>query len=199
MSEDTEERPILLFPEYDAPMEELLSESIYQFAIREDPFLAQIKRVKTAFLAAPSGVGHGRTFGGQQLQLTGTPTYEESLQTNLEAWSSFVHSMGVQQARQLARMLFASMDEATTEAGTNVDLGGQPLSHDRIFDLFESMEFEVDDNLEPIGLTIVTSPETADAMKKLQPLTPAQEERRKAIMLEKRRIQDAKKRTRKLD
>ncbi|MEZ4321138.1 MAG: hypothetical protein R3F61_26905 [Myxococcota bacterium] len=121
------------------------------------------------------------------------------VQTDLDAWYDMLWSAAGQLARQQMRYLLASMDVATQRTGNAVNMQGAPISHDAVLDLLERMDFEVDANGLPDGLTMVVAPSTADQIANLGPMTPQQEQRFQQIIAEKRRVQDAKKRVRRLD
>jgi len=189
----------VLLPEYDSPMGELLAQCISEISRIENPILQNIAREKVDHISESSSVGYGRSTGPQLISTTAETSWDDLTNTDIHAWSTFVHQTGSQLGEAMTRNLFEFIEKVTEETGNVFDGRGDALSLDLFLDMLEKLEFPVDEAGNPTGLQLVVNPDMAERLKNLPPPTPEQEERHKAILKKKLEIQNANKRIRKLD
>lgn len=198
----TDRKPALrsILPEYQAPFGTLVIKAVNAMVPAHEPLLANIRSSSVDHLADESiAEAHGGVMGGTAMSARMKVQIEAIVQTDLDAWYNMLWSAAEQFAGHKMRYLLASVEAATQRTGNAVNLKGGPFTYDAMLDLLERTEFEVDDDGQPIGLSMVVAPSMAEQIGKLGPMTPEQEERHKQIIAEKRRAQDAKKRVRRLD
>jgi hypothetical protein len=79
-----------------------------------------------------------------------------------------------------------------------MDAGGQPLSHDLLLKSLEGIEFDFDENGDPIWPTLVMSPSMGEQFRRLPPMTPEQKKALEEMIERKREKFNARKRNRQL-
>ena len=93
-------------------------------------------------------------------------------------------------ANDQERMLFEIMHQVTQETGNVVDGGGQPLSHEKILELLETIQIDFDTDGNPRMPTIFISPTVAPRMKELADAPSAREfEEKQKKIIEKKRVE----------
>lgn len=189
-----------LLPEYQAPFSALFSMAVKAMVPAHEPLLGQIQSSTVDHLAEESVTeAHGGVMGGTSMSARMEVQTAAIIDTDLDAWYVLLWSAAEQFAGHQMRYLLASLEAVTQQTGNVVNLGGVPISNDAMLDMLERIEFDVDESGQPEGLSMVVGPATADQITKLGPMTPEQDERFQKIIAEKRRVQDAKKRVRRLD
>jgi len=193
-------RPALL-PEFDRPMAEFIHRVLNDFMETQEPILSRIPRRMLDHIPdtpSPRGVGKGRTFSPFAADPSITLKTAKLKQLDRDAFVVAVWDAAQQGCAQIVPQFFAAFREAADESGTAKKLSGRPFTFDDWLDMLDGMDFEVDDDNQPVGLSFVGSPQLVDEIMKLPPPSTIQLERRAQIMATKRRIQDARKRVRRL-
>jgi hypothetical protein len=127
-------------------------------------------------------------------------TCDDLLHTRLDVWWIGIDSASQEMGDRMVGEVIQVLSEVCESTGNVTDGGGEPLSYDHILDMFEKVDFEVDENLQFKGNPVfLMSPEMVQRLSALGPPSQEQEERHKRIMIEKRDRQNAQKRLRKLD
>jgi hypothetical protein len=116
---------------------------------------------------------------------------------NLEAFSQSIYELTEHRIAEMHRMIYRTFDKVTALTGNVVDTKGKPLSADMILDMIERTELRFDANGEPIKASFIAGPETMKRLASIK-FTPAQEERHKQILEQKKKEFYAKKRHRRL-
>jgi hypothetical protein len=112
--------------------------------------------------------------------------------------ASIALSMAEQEVAQFEPRLLELIGRISDKFGNTVDAGGQTISHDLLLDVMEKMDFDVDEEGNPVGLAFVVSPKMAEQLRHLPPPTEQQEERHRRIIEERRRQSRARRRNREL-
>lgn len=131
------------------------------------------------------------------VQSTATIPWDTVRNSSFEDYIRFLVELSDSNRESLARQLFKHMAEITDASGTSINAGGKPLSADMILDLLEKIDFDFDEQGNPLYPTFVLPPAAYDKLKHLKP-TPEQEKRKERIIEEKRAKFYAQKRTRRL-
>lgn len=101
----------------------------------------EIKRIEPQQVSVPvhSPVLSSPSFG-----------YEDALR--------MVHEAAEKMARKQTKMLFSRLNEAVEEVGNSLDAQGQPLSAELILKMWETMQFDFDEQGNPKMPTLVFNP-----------------------------------------
>lgn len=101
----------------------------------------EIKRIEPQKVSVPvhSPVLSSPSFG-----------YEDALR--------MVHEAAEKMARKQTKMLFSRLNEAVEEVGNSLDAQGQPLSAELILKMWETMQFDFDEQGNPKMPTLVFNP-----------------------------------------
>ena len=188
--------------EYDQPVADIIGEALRTLAITHEPFLAQIPTVGRAGDFPPEDAeafGRGQLLNGERVSARMTADWQSMKALDLDAWLEMLWDGAGQFAEGMARMAFDAMDRAAQGSGNAVNFSSGDITHERVLEMLEKMEFDVDENDMPIGLTLVTSPAMAEKLQSLPPLTPEQQARWDDLIRRKKEAQRARKRTRRLD
>lgn len=196
-------KPPMLIAEYELPMRELVHQWTLEMAKASEPLLQEISGHSVDHLpdqSSPEGVGAGGFYLGPPHTSTIEISFDSLRGTDLEEWWLGIFSAGESLGTHMVKHIFETMKKVCAKTGNIVKSDGEPISHDRIIDMIEMLDLEVDENLQfKSPPKIVLSPEAAGQLENLGPLTAEQEERFRKIMLGKLEKQRAEKRTRKLD
>lgn len=93
-------------------------------------------------------------------------------------------------ANDQERMFFETMHQVTQKTGNIVDGGGQPLSHEKIFEVLETIQIDFDTDGNPRMPTMVVSPAMAPRIKELANDPSAKEfEAKQKKIIEKKRME----------
>jgi hypothetical protein len=191
---------LFALPEYDRAFTEFLHEAIHAVARARDPILSQIRveEVQT--------IGTSRISGEEQT--VDLPPIPAAIELSFEA-DDLIHGRvpGIlaviddaadQHLRQVMPGFFESIARITDATGNKVDAGGRPFSPELLLEALEKIEWSFDEDGEPIMPTLVMSPDMADTVSKLPPLTPEQEQAFAELKERKRAEYRARRRHRKL-
>lgn len=189
-----------MMPEYEQPFATLFTQAVHGFIPVHAPLLAGIRTTTVDHLAEESVPGaHGGAMGSESIEARSQVPTAAIARTDLDAWYTIVWDTAEQFAHGQVQLMLRSVGQASEQAGTAIDMKGAPLTHDAVLDMLERMHFEVDDHGRPVGLTLVVAPEIGDRLARLGPRSAEQDARYRRIIAEKRRVQDAAKRVRRLD
>lgn len=187
-----------LMPEFEKPMGELFAVAIRTLAFIEEPLLAEVQIVTVDDLPEPSDVGVGDTYPGG-IEMLGQTKISNILEVDVEAWTGLVSEISTQLAKGMIQMLLAGVRQSAEKVGNTVNFHGEPLSHDHLLDMLEMIDFDVDDDDNPVGLIMVSHPKYVEQFYRLPPPTQEQLNRWESIIAAKREASNAKKRNRTLD
>ncbi len=184
--------------EYELPVEALFNRAVQAMIPAHEPLLAEIRSVPVDHIAQRSvDETQGYVSGGTTMDARVSVSLEAVTEAKVEVWTELVFNAAEQLASHQMRHLLSSMSTVTDRTGKKINVGG-PMSHDAVLDMIEKTDFRVDDDGCIDGLAMIVHPSVADQISRLDPATPEQEERLRSIIAERKRVQDAAKRVRRL-
>jgi len=114
----------------------------------------------------------------------------------IDDYTKFLYEISESQCKSLTQHFFENMAEITDVTGQSINAKGQPLTIDLFLDLIEKVEFDFDDDGNPLYPTLYP-PSAAEKLKKLK-FTQEQDQRLNQIIEDNRARFNAGKRTRRL-
>jgi hypothetical protein len=192
--------PFALY-EYDAAFNEFLGETARTLAEASSPILSQMQSVETSGTVG----SRVRDRGGMDVDLEPvemvtkvTSDFSAVRNGDYEQLYAELAAMAESMAKQMVGAFLKSMNKVTTGTGNVVDAGGKPFSYDVLYELFEKMEFSVDENDELVMPSMVMHPDQAEKLKDLPPPTPEQQLKLEELKERKREEALARRRRRRL-
>jgi hypothetical protein len=159
-------------PEYDLACAQVISDVTKSMARASDPVLSQIKVVPMK--STVSSVVETR--GEVALDLPAEPIgfelgvkAEDVRDGNVEALQMRLVEAADGYAKQLAKMLYGSLDEISTATGNTLDAGGRPPTFEMLYEMLDKIEWTLDENDELSTPNLVMHPDTASKLP--QPTT----------------------------
>jgi hypothetical protein len=196
----TEEASVfsLHIPEYEAAMLRFFGD-VFQGFLDVDPVLKGFGRETTSHRGPIRNVRGDEPLDQQMAPIIteNVLSYDVVRQGKIEDYIEMITKLTMDQRMQLGRQLFRGLGEITDATGMSIDAKGQPFSIDLFLDLLEKIEFDFDEDGNPIYPTLIVPPKFIKQLEKLTSTTD-QETRRQQIIEKQRARFNASKRTRRL-
>lgn len=178
-------------PQLEEELETLVSKFVENAARARAPAMGEVSRHRVfeghqSAIVRPSGETDDtefREFSAESEIPSDTLLYS-SLDEIFKCFIPVAEAM----ANDQERMFFEIMHQVTQKTGNVVDGGGQPLSHEKILEVLETIQIDFDTDGNPRMPTMVISPAMAPRMKELadDPSAKEFEEKQKKIIEKKR-------------
>lgn len=197
-----EQSPKLILTDYDASVYELIIEAMHGLAQRSSDLLAGIQFRKTEFIPSevPSdGTARGGFIHTESVESTLSFPCDAFLNTDIETWVAALFNASEELRGKIESPIVGTLREMAMRQMDSAGTRGLPLTVDRLLDMLENLDFEVGEDGQPKNLQFFGSSDAVDQLRSLPPMTREQEARYRAIIADKKRKHDAKKRIRKLD
>lgn len=189
-----------LLPEYKLPFAKLIMKGVRGLLPAYEPLLGEIQTLEVDHLPPTACAEAQGYLEGEIAVSSGTTASSAAIaKMDLDDWHRALTEIAEQSAKQQMKHLLACLNNVSEKTDNVVDAQGAPLSYDLLLDMLEKMDFQVGDDGNPVGLTMIVSQQTFDQLTELGQPTAEQENRLQQIIKSKRGREDAKKRVRKLD
>jgi hypothetical protein len=190
-------KPYIL-PEYERAYVQFLETVISGF-IDEDQILGRTSRYSSNRQITSRNVISEKAldFEGVETSASALFEFEHIRAFNIDEHSQQVAELATSKMNSLKQLMFEQLNDVCDATGNTVDGAGQKISHDTIIDLLEKIDWEFDENGEPIkdNLIFVLPPDMIEQLKMLEE-TEQHHERMKHLTDRKRQEWLAKRRTR---
>lgn len=160
---------LLRFPALDREMDELFQELVFQYSHAFDPILSEVPTYSIHEGTQTTMRQGDRTWGDPLREATAEYSLEHKKLKDY-AIGDFVEAaktVGGQFLDDKKRMMFETLNKATTETGNVIDGANKPLDHDHILQALEMIQIDFNAKGEPILPTMVVSPSLAPTVQRL--------------------------------
>ena len=199
--QETTQLPKLFeLPEYDQAFTDFFREAADAVARALDPLLSQIRVQEVEHVGTSRVSGEERTveLPPVEAKLELSFEAEDLIEGRVSGILAVIHDAADQHVRQVMPHIFESIGRITDATGNKIDAGGRPFSPELLLEALEKIEWSFDEDGEPIMPTLVMSPDMAEKVSQLPPLTPEQEQAFADLKERKRAEYRARRRHRKL-
>ncbi len=185
-------------PGYEDAMSAFADELVWS-AVKGDPLLGSIRFRKsihagpTRNVPGPIPVDHPLSAFQQDA------VFQRNIvrDSDLEQFTLILAEMVAGCLTQMHGSFYERVNDITEATGSQFDMEGRPVSIDMILDMFDRLEFDFDDDGNPVLPTLKCGPEMARRLAELEP-SEEQERRLEEIVLQRKAAYYAQKRTRRL-
>jgi hypothetical protein len=125
-------------------------------------------------------------------------SYEEIRSCDVDALASQIDKLAGESLSLVMPRFFDLLRRSSEAAGTATDLGGRPISYELWLEIVAKVDIDFDDQGKPDLPTLIVGPEMAEQLKALPPPTKEQLAAMDALIEQKRKDHNARRRNRKL-
>jgi hypothetical protein len=187
--------------EYNQAHERFISVALWALITSKDPLLARIGWKESQQLPiVQNTMPSGEVVEGTPFRTEGKVSVpvDDLVTGNLDAFVTALDDAAESFLKEMMPQLFERLGKISQSAGTAVDAGGQPVSHELMLRAFENLQIDFDDQGNPLLPTIFVGPDLYDQMRTLPSETEAQKKAWDEMIERKRREFNDRRRYRKL-
>jgi len=168
-------------------------------AAKQDPQLGSIRFRKTIHTGPTRNVPGPRPVDHPLSQYQQDAVFQREVVrgTDLEQFTLILYQVVEGCLRQMHGAFYGMVNDITAATGNQFDMEGRPVSVDMILDMLDHLEFDFDDDGNPVPPVLKCGPEIAQRLAELEP-SGEQERRLLEIVRQRKAEHDAQKRTRRL-
>jgi predicted transcriptional regulator len=171
------EKQLFKLPEYHRSLTKFVSIAIHEVMIRKSPILSKIRSIPSQQIPTFRTTGpSGQVVENAPLQVLTpfTVKLDDAKTGNFDSLFDAIDDASEHLLREAMSHFYSYLDRMCAAAGTSIDAKGQPVSHDLILRMLDSIEIDFDQNGEPEMPTLVMHPTMAEQIRRLPPPTEAQ-------------------------
>jgi predicted transcriptional regulator len=195
------EKQLFKLPEYHRSLTKFVSIAVHEVMIRKSPILSKIRSIPSQQIPTFRTTGpSGQVVENSPLQVL-TPftiNLADAKTGNFDSLFDAIDYASEHLLKEAMNHFYSYLDRICAAAGTSVDAKGQPVSHDLILRMLDSVEIGFDENGEPEMPTLVMHPAMAEQIRRLPQPTEAQLRALADLIDRKRQEHGARQRSRKL-
>lgn len=180
-------------PQLEEELENMVSKFVENAARAYAPVIGEVSRHRLfeghqSAIVRPSGETDGTEF--REFSAESEIPRDTILYSDLDEIFECFIPVAAAMANDQERMFFEIMHRASQKTGNVVDGGGQPLSHEKILEVLETIQIDFDKDGNPRMPTMVISPAMAPRIKELADAPSVKEfEAKQQKIIEKKRME----------
>jgi hypothetical protein len=172
-------KKLFVLGEYDRAFQEFFRDAVSAVGRSQDPILAQMRverheQVPTSRI--PITAEEAVEIPPMEVQLEISFPATVLIEGDVEGLLAVIADVADQHVRSFMPQLFEAIDRITDATGNKIVAAGRPFSPELLLEALETIEWSFDDDGEPVMPTLVMSPEMAESVSRLPPLTVEQEQ-----------------------